>query len=162
MRVTVYSSPGSDEGDVVLQLLQALTPDYGLELTRVDIADDALLLEKYGGREPVVELEGGTLGRLYAPIEEVQLRIQLEIARRALQPRPRTQPEWIENGPGGNEGEWREPAIARAASYVGRRWLRFVSIAMLVYVGLPWLAPVFASLDWWAFADPIYGAYAFT
>jgi uncharacterized membrane protein len=30
-----------------------------------------------------------------------------------------------------------------------------------IFVGLPWLAPIFAALGWWNLANPIYTAYAF-
>jgi hypothetical protein len=162
MRVTVYTRPGSVAGDLVLHLLDALAPAYSLEVTRVNILGNAHLLAKYGGKEPVVKIEGGTLGTLEGPIKEAQLRVQLEIAHRALEPHTWARSVLVEQGHEGQQGEWREPLIDRAASYVGSHWLRFVSIAMSVYVGLPWLAPIFAALDWWALADAIYGAYAFT
>ena len=77
--------------------------------------------------------------------DEVHRLIEQEIARRAHP-----------------HAESRELAWERAVSYVGRRWLGFVSGALWVFVGLAWLAPVFAGIGWWGLADPIYTAYAFT
>ncbi|MDQ6693773.1 MAG: hypothetical protein M3014_05035 [Chloroflexota bacterium] len=50
----------------------------------------------------------------------------------------------------------------RIARYIGQRWLRLESITVGLFVGLPWLAPVFAALGWWGLANPIYTAYAVT
>ncbi len=58
--------------------------------------------------------------------------------------------------------EWHESVLDRFISYIVRHWLRFVSIATGFFVGLPWLAPVFAALGWWGTANLIYTAYAVT
>lgn len=52
--------------------------------------------------------------------------------------------------------------LDRIARFIGRRWLRLFLIAVGIFVGLPWLAPIFAALGWWNLADPIYTAYAVT
>lgn len=49
-----------------------------------------------------------------------------------------------------------------APGYIARHWLGLVNIALGIFVGLPWLAPVFAALGWWGLANPIYSAYAVT
>jgi hypothetical protein len=103
---------------------------------------------------PVVEIEGGRLGklRLQAPIDELELRMTLELAWRASVPNVRVARSRQVLG---------SPAD-RLASFIGQRWLGFSTAALGVFVALPWLAPVFAALGWWGLADPIYAAYAVT
>ncbi len=136
-------------------MLQRLALQYPLEISEVNILADKALSEAYGARIPVVDIEGGKLGnrgRLEAPIAEAQLRDHLESALRAqITPANTSQVR-----------EWREPAVDRFIGYISQHWLRFVSIAVGIFVGLPWLAPVFAALGWWGLADPIYTAYAVT
>ena len=103
---------------------------------------------------PVVEIEGGRLGklRLQAPIDELELRMTLELAWRASVPNVRVARSRQALG---------SPAD-RLASFIGQRWLGFATAALGVFVALPWLAPVFAALGWWGLADSIYAAYAVT
>lgn len=55
----------------------------------------------------------------------------------------------------------RSPAIRlnRAVYWMSRRWLLVVSLLIGVWVGLPWLAPVFMSLGWTWAGDAIYLLY---
>jgi len=156
MQITLYTSQTCHLCDEVSRLLERLAPQYDLEIKEVDISGDEALLEAIGGRVPTVEIEGDSLGRLEAPFDEAQLRVRLEIARRSLTPRLSD----------AQSRKGREPAVDSAVerfmSYISRHWLRFVSIALGIFVGLPWLAPVFAALGWWGIADPIYTVYAVT
>ena len=156
MQVTLYTSRTCHLCDEVSRLLERLAPQYDLEIREVDISADKALLEAYGAMVPTVEIEGDSLGRLEAPFDEAQLRVHREIARRAL-----TRGVTV-----AQSRKRREPAVdsrvERFMSYVARHWLRFVSIALGIFVGLPWLAPVFAALGWWGLADPIYTVYAVT
>jgi uncharacterized membrane protein/glutaredoxin len=150
MRVTLYTKPDCHLCEDVLTILDRLTPQYGLEVTEVNILDDMALYEAYRHEIPVLDIEDGRLGRLKAPIDEAGLRAAFDIAGRAQQP-------------GGSVlRPPREHFLDRMARYMGLHWLRLACIALAVFVGLPWLAPVFASLGWWDLADPIYTAYALT
>ncbi|MEO6456893.1 MAG: glutaredoxin family protein [Chloroflexia bacterium] len=156
MRIRVYSRPGCHLCEEVLRILDRVTPQYGLQVDEINIFEDAELYNAYKELIPVVEAGDdrdrrlGRLGRLVAPIDEAELRVYLEIARRTL-------PVDIVALP-----PEREPLMDRLATYVGGHWPRLVSIALALFVGLPWLAPVFAALGWWNLADPIYTAYAIT
>jgi len=55
---------------------------------------------------------------------------------------------------------YRESVFDRMARFMGRHWLQITLIGLGIFVILPWLAPIFAALGWWALADPIYTAYA--
>ncbi len=43
----------------------------------------------------------------------------------------------------------------------GSKWLAFLSIVMLAWVALPWLAPMFMQVGWESLAKPIYWLYSF-
>lgn len=152
VRVILYTSATCVDCEGVSRILERLTPQYGLEVVQLSVTGDTALSEAYAEKVPVVEVEGGALGRLEAPIDEAQVRLYLEIARYILEPRADVV----------RQTGWRETKIDRVIDYMAVHWLRFVEIGLGIYVGLPWLAPIFAALGWWGLADPIYTAYAIT
>lgn len=156
MRVTVYTKPDCRECDELVRMLERLHPVYGLEISPVNTQEAPATL-------PVLEIEGGRLGTLQGPVTEELLRAHLETAR-ADYPYPARAASVAHAATSsvlppatGNEG-----IMDRVAGYVGRRWLRFVTAILGIFLGVAWLAPVFAALGWWGLADPIYTAYAFT
>ena len=157
MRVTVYTKPGCHLCEDVLVILDRLTPHYGLQVQEVNILDDMALYDAYHLKIPVVTIEDGRLGTLEAPIDEPTLRAAFDIARRALPTGPSAgRPSSIVHRPRP------EPLLDRLAHYIGGHWVPLASSAMAIFVGLPWLAGVFAWLGWWDAANPIYTAYALT
>ncbi len=181
MHITVYTKPGCHLCDDALDLLDRLAPRYGLQVEQVNILEDPALYEAYAMRIPVIEIEGGKGGILEAPIEEALLRFRLELARRSPPASASASAVMrasssstsaasvppVPSVPGvpalaGGAGLSSEPLIDRIASGMARRWLRWVSIGLAIFVGLPWLAPVFAALGWWDPANFIYTAYAAT
>jgi len=48
----------------------------------------------------------------------------------------------------------------RAVYWLGRHWLFVVNLGLAVFVGLPWLAPVFMKLGWAGAANIIYLLYS--
>lgn len=150
MRVIIYTKPDCHLCEDTLDLLDRLTPQYGLDVHEVNILGDTALYEEYHDKIPVVQVGDGRLGRLAAPITEPELRSYLDAVRRILPP------------PSAGAPPKREPLIDRMARSIGRHWLRIVLVAMGVFVGLAWLVPVFSALGWWDIANPIYTAYALT
>ena len=49
----------------------------------------------------------------------------------------------------------------RIAYVVSRRWFLSIILLSMLWVGLPWLAPVFMRLGWEKLAEPIYFIYSF-
>ena len=154
MRVTVYTKPGCHLCDEVLHLVDKMTPRYGIELTEVNILDDMATYEQYKDIIPVVEVTEARVGRLVAPITEGEMSAYFDMARGVVASRSATGY--------GSVLPVRETAFDRLAKWIGKRWLRLVCVVMGIFVGIPWLAPVFASLGWWDLANPIYTAYALT
>lgn len=161
MRVTVYSKPGCEPCEDLLQILDRLTSQYGLEVHEINILESTSVYEAYKDIIPVVEVGGGKIGRLVAPIDEPELRFYLELARRLIPVAPMA-PVVPVVSVGVVADAQREPLMDRMAAYIGNHWLRLVGVVLAIFVGLPWLAPVFAALGWWNLADPIYTAYAVT
>ena len=150
MLVTLYSKPECHLCEDVLAMLHRLAPRYGFTLREVNILDDPPLLEAYGEKIPVVVAGNGDMGWLVAPIDEGELESYLRMVK-ATSERPPT-PTAVQVP--------KEFWLDRAVGHVGRHWLRYINIALGLFVGLPWLAAIFAALSLWALADPIYTAYA--
>ena len=151
MLVTVYTKPGCHLCEDALDTLDLLSAQYGLDINQINILDDMDLYEVYKEKIPVVVAADGRFGRLVAPITEPELRAYIDMAHRSLIPSP---PSVLPQG--------KEPFTDRLAESIAKHWLRMVCIVLAIFVGIPWLAPVFAALGWWGAADPIYTAYALT
>jgi uncharacterized membrane protein len=52
-------------------------------------------------------------------------------------------------------------ALDRLGNGLGKHWLAAANTLVGIFSTLPWLAPIFARLGWWAIADPIYTTYMF-
>ncbi len=59
-------------------------------------------------------------------------------------------------------GYGRTPAliINQAVTWSCRRWLPIFTVLLALYIGLPWLAPVFMALGWTGAAETIYRIYS--
>lgn len=152
MHVKVYSKPGCHLCEDALQIIDRLTDQYGLEVAEVNILDDMALYEEYREIIPVVQVTDVRVGRVVAPITEPELHAYFSMAQRVIEDRRR----------GSVVQPYRESRFDRWAASIGQHWLRLSLIAMGIFVGLPWLAPVFAALGWWDLATPLYTAYALT
>jgi uncharacterized membrane protein/glutaredoxin len=158
MHVTVFTKPGCHLCDDALHLIDGMTRRYDIQLTEVNILDDMAVYEEYRTLIPVVQVTDVRVGRLVAPIIEPELHSYFTMARQVIAGNR------IGGGGSGGSGNsvlppQRESVFDRIASYVGRHWLRLTCIVLAIFVGLPWLAPVFAAMGWWGLADPIYTAY---
>src|SRR3954467_9534217 len=120
MRVTVYTKPGCHLCDDALVILDRLTPQYGLEVTEVNILDDMSLYEAYKQEIPVIAIEDGKLGTLKAPIDEPPLRTAFQVASRAVGPT-----QGSGSGPSRSVVPPRKDAwIDRVVRFIGIHWLR--------------------------------------
>jgi uncharacterized membrane protein/glutaredoxin len=146
MIITLYSKPGCHLCEDALEMLNRHAPRYGFEVREVNILDNPEQTEAYGERIPVVVAGDGSIGRLVAPISEKEVRKYLQMAK------DRRDASSVVQGP---PDFW----LDRLVTYIGRRWLKILNITLAVFVGLPWLAALFAALGLWALADPIYTAY---
>jgi uncharacterized membrane protein/glutaredoxin len=172
MHVTVYTKPGCHLCDDALFAIDRLARRYDLEVAEANILDDPALYEEYKHIIPVVEVTDVQIGRLVAPIAEAELTAYftlaqqtIESARRGGPSTPNLAPYALAAQPAASvlpAPDVKEPWIDRAASYAGKHWLKMLVVAMGFFVGLPWLAPVFAALGWWGPANALYTAFALT
>ncbi|MCI0555741.1 MAG: DUF2085 domain-containing protein [Anaerolineae bacterium] len=51
--------------------------------------------------------------------------------------------------------------MKRVVLGISRHWLLFLNLLVAVWVGLPWLAPVFMHLGWSSAANVVYLTYSF-
>jgi uncharacterized membrane protein len=146
MRVTLFARPGCTLCDDVreeLRGLQALVPHV---LVEVNIESDAVMHARYLEQIPVVVVGPYTLR---APIAPTDLRVALQAYASASQP----------SAP---------PAVARPAAvrtnltmrFISRHWLALFNLVILLYVGLPFVAPVLMKAGAERQAHWIYKAYS--
>src|SRR5260370_933398 len=138
MHVKVYSKPECHLCEDALQIIDRLTPQFGLDVTEVNILDDMATYEQYREIIPVVEVTAVRVGRLVAPISESELYAYFVMAQHAIEDRARRTGSVVQ--------PYRESRLDRLARSIGRHWLRLLVTAMGIFVTIPWLAPIFAAL----------------
>lgn len=147
MLITVYSKPECHLCEDVIALLNRLAPEFSLEVREVNILGDPQLQEAYHDKVPVVVAEDGKYGWLVPPIDEREMRRYIGFVQRGGRHQVRV---------------YQETKLDRILDWTSAHWLRLVCIALGIFVGLPWLAPIFAAFGLWNLANPIYTAYALT
>jgi uncharacterized membrane protein len=146
MRVTLYGRPGCTLCDEVRDELRRLQAQVPHELVEVNIESDAVLLSRFVEQIPVVVIGPYTLR---APISASDLRVSLQAYASAPQPPER-------------------PVVAGSAAvrtnrmlrFVSRHWLALFNLVILLYVGLPFVAPVLMKVGAERQANWIYKAYS--
>lgn len=153
IEVTLYTRPGCHLCDEVKAVIKELEASIPHQLLEVDIDQDPSLRKKYGESVPVVTVGPYTLR---APID----RRDLEVTLRAAQQRA-AQIADIEAGIASGQIALDLP-LSRADRFTlwfSRNWLAFFNLFTIVYVGLPFLAPVLMYYGATAPAEWIYKAY---
>lgn len=152
MRVTLLAKPDCPECEEVRGKLFDIADRYELQIEETGTgAREDLHASESGDLIPIVEVQDVRIGRLVNPITSDELESYFNMAQAVLK----------SNRAHAAAHDTRESLINRMVGYIGIHWLRLAAIGLGVFVLLPWLAPVFAALGWWALADPIYTAYAF-
>ena len=145
MRVTLYGRPGCVLCDEVREALRALQADLPHDLVEVNIESDATLLARYVEQIPVVSVGPYTLR---APIASSDLRVALQAAASAPAAANAVTP--------------RASAVRvnRSLLFISRHWLAMFNLLILLYIGLPFLAPVLMRAGAERQARWIYRAYS--
>lgn len=129
MRVTLYTRTPCPLCDEARQALQSLQTEHPHQLVEIDVDAHPALAARHGGRLPVIEAGPYTLRTPFSPTE---LKVTLASAQRAAADRPAL-----------SDGQ--RQRIVRADRIVlgfARRWLAVFNLALALYVGLPFLAPI--------------------
>jgi uncharacterized membrane protein len=151
---TLYTRKGCllcEEVEKELKELQSTNPH---KLAVIDIESDPALLDAYALDIPVVEI--GPY-KLKAPITRQQLQMTLGAAVDR-----KDQLERI-NDKAYQVNTSRTQSIDKAdriAYWISKHYLAVFNIFLLLYIGLPFLAPVFKKLEWNAPAQVIYKIYS--
>ncbi len=130
IKVILYTRKGCALCDAAKHELSCLEADYPHELVEVDIESDPALLSRYLDRIPVLEVGPYTLE---APIEEINLKVALQAAGDSTSQRD---PKAVSVPRG------QAVFLNRLLYAITRRWLFIFNLLVLLYVGLPFLAPV--------------------
>lgn len=155
MHVTIYTKPGCPLCDEALLLVDKLTPRFDIEMREVNILEDMAVYEQYKEAIPVVEVTDARVGRVVAPISEAELVSYFELVRGVIERQDKGGTVAL-----GSVLPDREPVLDRMGGWISKHWVKLIVGAMSLFVGIPWLAPLFAAFGWWDVANPIYTAYA--
>jgi uncharacterized membrane protein len=154
LNITLYSRKNCELCDEVRAELNDLQSLYPHRLTELDIDSDNALLAKYHEIIPVVEVGPYSL---QAPITRQKLQMTLGAASdRKKQLEQLGDPEYqmkIKKGHKVTTGD-------RVSFWIAKRYLLLLNLFMLIYVGLPFLAPTLMKMGAELPARAIYRIYS--
>ena len=154
LNVTLYSRKNCKLCEEVKAELNELQAEYPHRLVEVDIESDDALLAKYLVEIPVLEVGPYNLK---APITRQKLQMTLGAASdRKNQLEKLGDPEYkmkLKKGLTVTTGD-------RVSYWIARRYLLLLNLFMLIYIGLPFLAPTFMKLGAELPAKIIYRIYS--
>jgi uncharacterized membrane protein len=147
IRVTLFTRPDCALCDEVKSMLEGLGSSHPHQLIELNIEEDRALLRQYAEAIPVVSVGPYTLR---APILATDLKVAIaaaETGRETLAPLT---------------GRAREQAVTlnRIVLNFARHWLAVFNLAVLVFVGIPFAAPVLMKAGATTPARWIYAAYS--
>jgi uncharacterized membrane protein/glutaredoxin len=148
MRVTLYSKSECGLCDKARDELAALQKEIPHQLIEVDIESEPSLVARYAERVPVVEVGPYTLN---APFSDLDLKVALLSARDGLQ---------SEENKSSSVSRNQAVRLNRGLLFFARHWLAAFNLAVLVYVGLPFLAPTLMHAGYQRQARWIYTVYS--
>lgn len=154
IQVVLYTREDCHLCELVKEQLESLMVLIPHQLVEVSIDGDKNLVKKYGMKIPVVEIGPYTLK---APISMHDL----EITLRAAQERER-QITQIDSAI--EQRVYKEPVLITSADrfslWLSHRYMLVMNLIVLIYVGLPFLAPLMLSYGFSAPANLIYKGYS--
>ena len=135
--VIVYSKADCDPCNKTIELLENLKKEYTFELVRIDIDSNKELTKKYGKEIPVVKIGPYTLNGI---IDELKLIVTIKAAidrdHQLLEVGDKQYQKRISSGR--NFSSFDRFSLKLSKLYI---WL--IAFFLMLYVGLPFLAPVF-------------------
>ena len=153
MNVTLYIKPDCplcDQAITELNELQTLIPH---KLIKINIEEDQQMRERFQDRFPVVEV--GPY-RLRAPFDKQELQVLISAARDRINQLEKVDQDsfrqMVSKGQKMTSGD-------RVSFWLSRHYLLMVNLFILIYVGLPFLAPVLEKYNAPLPAQVIYRIY---
>jgi uncharacterized membrane protein len=147
LKVKLFTRSGCGLCEEAKVMLQSLQREFPHELVEVDIEADPVLQRRYHERIPVLEIGPYTLE---APIEELNLRVALQSAQVS-------HPPVTSSAPASRD---KALFLNRVLYGFSRHWLAIFNLLVLLYVGLPFLAPVLMKAGVEGPARLIYSIYS--
>ncbi len=147
MRVTLFTREDCSLCDQVKADLDALSDELPHDLIEVNIDEDADLYERYHEKIPVCLIGPYTLE---APVR----RVDLEVALRAAADSPN-----LPAGEPSQKARSRGVSLNRGLLFFTRHWLAIFNLIVLIYVGVPFSAPVLMQAGIETPAKVIYRVY---
>ncbi|HSG45586.1 MAG TPA: glutaredoxin family protein [Anaerolineales bacterium] len=153
LTVTLYTRTECSLCDQAKEDLESLQEEYPHRLVEVDVDSDPAIEKKYGEQVPVVEV--GPY-RLSAPFDRQKLMMTIGAASdRRSQLDTLGREDHHERVARGGQITFAD----RAMYWISRHYLALLNLVMLVYFGLPLLAPVLMKAGATAPANVIYTVY---
>jgi uncharacterized membrane protein len=149
--VTLYSKDNCSLCDVALQDLEALQKSIPHNLAIVDIESDPALKKTYGERVPVLQAGPYTLE---APFDRPKIEMTLAAARDRMA-QMKDDPKFK----GRKERGTQMTRSDNVGSWLSRNYLALINFVLVLYLGLPFLAPVLMNAGMPSAARPIYSIY---
>jgi uncharacterized membrane protein/glutaredoxin len=147
LKVKLYTRSGCGLCEEAKEMLRSMQHEFPHELVEVDIEADPVLHRRYRERIPVLEIGPYTLE---APIEELDLRVAMQSAQTSHSPVKAPAPESRGSG----------LFLNRLLYGFSRHWLAIFNLLALLYVGLPFLAPILMKAGVESPARLIYSLYS--
>ena len=159
IRATLYYLDGVGAVDQARKALASIQEEIPHELLEIDVSRDGALEQEYGSRVPVVEVGAYTLN---APFAEIDLRVALGAARDAADRPDGDSAEGLSDPPSSSaeDGQTWGIRMNRGVRFFSRHWLAAFSLVVLVYAGLPFMAPTLMKVGATGPARVIYTLYS--
>lgn len=151
--VTLYTRKNCHLCDTAEEDLNALQGEVPHRLVVVDIDEDPDLQMLYGHKVPVISAGPFTLA---APFDRRKLRMTLGAARDSQEQRLEIEGDTYK------EKMNRKSEMSssdRISHFIAGNYLKVINIVLLIYFGLPFLAPVLMKVGLPGAAQPIYAMY---
>ena len=153
LEITLYTRSDCKLCDTAMDDLEAIQKDVPHRLVVVDIDKDPDLQALYGHKVPVISAGPYTLA---APFDRRKLRMTLGAARDSQAQRLDFEGEPYKKY---LERKGKMSAGEKASHFISKYYLRVINVVLLLYFGLPFLAPVFMKVGLPGAAKPIYTVY---
>lgn len=144
IRVLLYYADDDPATSQAVQALEELQDELPHELVRIDVTQDVAIRAKVGERVPLIEIGPYTLE---APFSKLDLQVALGAARDSAR------------APLSDSSPW-GLRLNRGLHYFAKHWLAAFSLLVLLYVGLPFVAPTLMKLGATGPAKVLYTVYS--
>ena len=175
IRATLFYLDGVGDVEKVREAFTSLQKEIPHELLEIDVSEDSALEEEYGSRVPVVEVGAYVLN---APFSEIDLKVALGATRDSIERSEAasdaaTIPDAdsgelaaighssaSSSGKSESSGSIWGMRMNRGVRFFSRHWLAAFSLVILVYAGLPFVAPTLMKVGATGPARVIYTLYS--